>query len=360
MATADKAVEDEMEVEGDEKDSKEGVKTRSSGGTIGDSDVKPRGGGKGGRSRRQDQKDGQEADEELAQTQRRLLDARIELVHLKTQLEQQKSELTKLQRSHNNKSKVMPTKYCGKTDFLDYLSQFEPIADLHGWTDEEKGVTLLSKFEGEALTIAATVKPKTYENLVAKLTSHFSPDEQETSLQQLQTRKQKKDETYATLAANIEKLAQKAYPQVDEPVQDLIATRNFINAITDASVREKLRERMPQTMEKALKDVRQIAANKEVEEQLMQQQTGRCKNMEEVRRLEEKLEKFEKDLTMMKDVRKDRSKDQSKSKKGPPTCYNCQLPGHIRRWCPFEERKTSVNPTMRRFEGNLPGQTPKM
>ena len=309
MAGVDKPADEEDLNLGEDQDQKPGVILRS-GKNAGGLDAKPKKPDKG-QGRRQDAKDGQDEEEEdeLQMAKRRLLDARIELVHLKTQIEQQQTEILKLQKGHSNKSKVMPTKYCGKTDFLDYLSQFEPIAELHGWTPEEIGVTLLSKLEGGALTIAATVKRKTYKNLVAKLTTHFSPDEQETSLQQLQTRKQKKDETYATVAASIEKLAQKAYPQVDESVRNMIATRNFVNAIADASIREKLRERMPQTLEKALKDVRQIAANKEVEEQLTQQ-SGKCKNVEEVRRLEEKLEKFEKDLSKMRDTRKSRPKEQ--------------------------------------------------
>ena len=224
------------------------------------------------------------------------------------------------------------------------------------------------------LTIAATVRPKTYRNLVAKLTSHFSPDERETSLQQLQTRKQQKDETYASLAAGIEKLTQKAYPQVDESVRNLIATRSFMDAILDGSIREKLRERMPSTLEKALKDVRQIAANKEVEDHLSQR-TTKCKNVEEVRRLEEKLEKFEKDLTQMRDARRGKPRGRGRGRGGPPICFLCQMPGHVRRWCPFQNNNggptmmnsnggpnmmnNSGGPSMMKPQGNFPGQTPK-
>ena len=90
---------------------------------------------------------------------------------------------------------------------------FEPIAEQHQWTESEKAITLISRLEGEAQTVAAEIRPKTWTKLVIRLTNHFSPENQEISLQELQTRKQKEGENFATLSTAIEKLARRAIPK---------------------------------------------------------------------------------------------------------------------------------------------------
>ena len=118
MAVAEEAAI--LDILKDELDEDDGPNTRGKAAGAG---AKPKKGiGRGRQNQNRDDGD------DLAQTQKKLLDARILLVHLKTQIEQQKSEIAKLQRAHSSRSKLMPTKYNGKTDFDDYLSQFEPIA----------------------------------------------------------------------------------------------------------------------------------------------------------------------------------------------------------------------------------------
>ena len=149
--------------------------------------------------------------------------------------------------------------------------QFEAIAGLQRWSDERKAVVLLSKLEGQALSVATADAEKTYESLVACLKENFSPEQQVIFAMKLNARVQGKDETFEALANDMKKLVRKAYRSADEQTKERLATDAFVNAIADDQVREKLRDRTPGSISEALRSVRQIAVNRDIEKQRVKQ-----------------------------------------------------------------------------------------
>lgn len=238
----------------------------------------------------------------------------------------------------------MPARYSGATDFDEYLVQFEIIAEMHGWSAEEKASVLMAKLDGPALAVAAPVATQGYQALSTKLKARFSPDQQEAYSLRLRTRSQTKGETYEALADDVEKLAKKAYPQAEEPTRCRLATDAFVNAIADDKIREKLRDRAPKTIEEALKAARQLAASRELEKQrvnlrAVQDKEERPTESEEVRQLREELRQVKADLQELRSPAGTAAKGDYKKPgryRQPRTvvCFQCNEPGHIRKWCP--------------------------
>lgn len=72
--------------------------------------------------------------------------------------------------------KVSPMKYDGNTDLESYLSQFEGVATLHGWTLEQMSTILMSRLKGKALEAADLRVNHTYSDIVRALRKRFSPE----------------------------------------------------------------------------------------------------------------------------------------------------------------------------------------
>ena len=83
------------------------------------------------------------------------------------------------------------------------------------------------------------------------------------------------------MAADIQKLTIKSYPDVRQTVRDQIATDFFVNAISSSTVRQKVREKHPKELTSAIKEARQISADQETESMLMKRSERAHVTMEE-------------------------------------------------------------------------------
>ena len=299
---------------------------------------------------------------QFAETSQRLINTQLELGRMQSEFTEQQHELAELKNRFTT-DKLMPMKYSGTSDFDEYLTQFEAIAGLQNWNDERKAVVLLSKLEGQALSIASTENQRTFSSLVACLRENFSPQQQTIFALKLNSRVQGKNETFEALANDIKRLTKKAYMTADDLTKDRLATDAFVNAISDDSVREKLRDKAPVTISQALREVRQIAVNREIEKQRAKQTVRSVemkpssKENDEVMKLQEKLSKLEAELKKFHGERLQVKK--------PRVCYHCSLPGHVKKFCPFDpcnqmlpsvKAQTAGNLVPQR-QGNFTGQT---
>ena len=278
--------------------------------------------------------------DELRLANKKLCETQMELTTVKIELDKQREEFRDIKR-RNVPEKIMPMKYSGNTDFEEYMAQFEAISSMYQWDSHRKAVILLSKLQDQALSVATAEGDKSFEGLVAKLRSTFCPEQQEVYALKLNSRVQGKDESYATLAHEITKLVKKAYSSTDQITRDRLAKDAFVNAITDDSVREKLRDRNPVTVIQALKEVQQIAAHFEMEKhrtkifQPVRTVEKKTADADKIRYLEEKLEKLQTDLDKYKhDGEKQSDSSRNKGRK-ELKCFHCKYPGHIKRKCPF-------------------------
>ena len=169
------------------------------------------------------------------------------------------------------------------------------------------------------------------------------PEQRELSLQKLHTRSQKKGESYSALAADLQRLVMKSYPDtVGHITNEKMAVDYFVNAVSNTKVRRKLRQKHPKEMSLAIKEARQIEVDLETET-MMVKRSDRAHVTTDESRFDNLQEQICQIQSEMKSKKNDRPSNEEKKKdvkfkgkgRGPPTCFNCKHVGHIRKWCPY-------------------------
>ena len=263
----------------------------------------------------------------------------------------------------------LPPKYDGSTDFNTYLLQFQVLAHEQRWTEDRKGVMLISRLKGRALEIAAQGDNLTFSELVSRLRSHFSPDHEEMFAQQLQTLRKTSSQTWEDLAFEVRNLTRKGYRRANEITQERLAVHAFINAITEDDLRQRVRDSHPFSVEMALSRVRQVEADQAVERQRhSQRESSHQKEKAQVLQGEDDRKEIEELKTELQKLRvemqnkdsRDRSRPQAgrvpRPGKGSPRrqnngprgrgsprknqnryrCYFCDSRDHLVRDCPHK------------------------
>ena len=80
---------------------------------------------------------------------------------------------------------VSPDTFNGEGSFSDWIDQFEGVASLNKWSDEDKLLWLQIRLTGRAQTaykqLKADVRGGTYDNIVKGLRQCFEPDSRRSS-----------------------------------------------------------------------------------------------------------------------------------------------------------------------------------
>ena len=113
-----------------------------------------------------------------------------------------------------------PTLYDGKTPWESYLAQFNIIADINGWCEQEKASFLASSLTGTALNVLSNLPPEkrqNFQSLVKALDGRYgNAHRTELARARFKNRIKQKEESLPALAEDIERLACLSYP--DAPV----------------------------------------------------------------------------------------------------------------------------------------------
>lgn len=161
---------------------------------------------------------------------------------------------------------LKPDTYDGTTPLREYLNQFNLIARANNWNNEKKMVALAAALRGKATSVLNCFKDsETFDltTLLEKLEARFGEHLGSSSYSLFQNRRQKLGEDLPTLAADIEKLASLAYPEVSLEVQDKIACSQFITGIYHVGVRETLQLEHITSLKVALTRALEVKAIKE-------------------------------------------------------------------------------------------------
>lgn len=149
-----------------------------------------------------------------------------------------------------------PPSFDGKSLWEPYIAQFEIVAGMNQWNDEQKGNYLATSLKGSALTVLGNLATETrqdYRALVAALESRFgAAHQQELHRTKFKNRLRRREESLQELAEDIERLARLAYPLALEDMKDLLAKEQFIDAILDGDTRLRLKQSKPQSLRAAL------------------------------------------------------------------------------------------------------------
>ena len=149
-----------------------------------------------------------------------------------------------------------PPSFDGKSQWEPYIAQFEIVAGMNQWNDEQKGNYLATSLKGSALSLLGNLPSDTsqdYKALVTALESRFgSAHQQELHRSKFKSRLRRRDESLQELAENLERLAMLAYPSAPEEMKDLLAKEQLIDAILDGDTRLRLKQSRPHSLRAAL------------------------------------------------------------------------------------------------------------
>lgn len=237
-----------------------------------------------------------------------------------------------------------PTPYDGRAPWEAYYLQFETAAEINQWGPDEKVKFLITSLTGQALGVLQTLpqeKQRSYPELVAALRARFHDGKTgEYAKITLQERARRAKESLPELAADVESLVRKAYPQGNESMIDTLACDYFVRALTDPEVKQQVKLRAPTTLRQALEfatqieaayltiqktptprhQVRAIASGEE------SQQPGKTNDW--VAQVKRAFHKVLEELTT------ETQPGRAETYKGQrPVCFNCAKPGHIAKNC---------------------------
>ena len=153
--------------------------------------------------------------------------------------------------------KMKPQQYDGSEDLNEYLTHFDIVAKLNGWTKSAKSLHLAGSLTGGARALLNDLDPgvrEDFDKLVDALTNRYGTvNRAEVFKTQLQTRIKRKDETIPELAQAIQTLAKKAYPTANASMIDVLAIDHFIDALPQSDIRLRLKESRPKNLMEAEK-----------------------------------------------------------------------------------------------------------
>ena len=232
-------------------------------------------------------------------------------------------------------------KYDGKSSWLDYLRQFEIIAKLNGWTEEEKAMELATCLDGMARDVLTNLSMEEcvdFGTLKQALRMRFEPEGlQEVHENDLRNRRRKRSESIPELLQDIKRLVKRAYPTATVETIQQMAKSAFITALNDEKQELFVKSRKPDTVDAAAQDAlsyeTHVAARakptKEFVRACADDGAGASKPEADLTTLMDKME------TLLRTVQ---TPGKGPNKRHIPLeevmCYHCRTKGHYQSHCP--------------------------
>ena len=149
-----------------------------------------------------------------------------------------------------------PTAFDGKTSWDAYKTQFEIVAEINRWNDEEKAAFLATSLQGQAVSVLNCLSQtdrRDYNALVQALESRYGTlCQSELNRATLRNRVRRRDEGLPELSADIERLVRLAYPNGTAEMLEALAKDQFIDAVQDDDIRLRIAQGRPMTLRAAL------------------------------------------------------------------------------------------------------------
>ena len=144
--------------------------------------------------------------------------------------------------------------YNGETDLNAFLSKFDRLVTLYGWSEAEQIVFLEASLKGAAEEIVYEVQPSTtLADMKQMLRVRFGTDEQgEVSRTELQHTRRQPGETLQKLYRTIKKLMAVGYPGPPTSTKGWIGRDHFLRALNDEQFSVQVSIQKPKTLEEAL------------------------------------------------------------------------------------------------------------
>jgi hypothetical protein len=150
-----------------------------------------------------------------------------------------------------------PANYDGTSNWTDYLVQFELVAEINRWNNDEKALELATCLRGVAQGVLSDLRPesrRSFEHLVSALNNRFQPDNQaELYRAQMKNRLRKRSEPLTDLGHEIKRLVRLAYPGAPLEVREHLARDCFIDSLNNSEMEWAVFQGKPATVDDAMR-----------------------------------------------------------------------------------------------------------
>ena len=157
--------------------------------------------------------------------------------------------------SHETTQKVRPLitpdAFTGEASvsFDEWIGHFESVAKVNGWDDATRLLWLEVRMTGKAqnawrrLTQEAKAQYATAKSALCK---RFEPDSRrELYAVEFQTRRRQQGESWAELADNLRLLADKAFPNLEEPAKEQLSLDRYLSLLDRPQLALAVRQETP-------------------------------------------------------------------------------------------------------------------
>ena len=153
--------------------------------------------------------------------------------------------------------------YDGTTSLAVFLGKFENCSEHNGWSEDERVRHLINALRGTAAQLAPlkTRLGLSSAQLIEKLTVRYGTEDQmATHRAKFHSCKRQKGQTLQGLYLEVSRLGGLAYPGEGSVVFDAVSVDTFINALNDAPLELRLRDKEPKSLEEAYRMAERLEA----------------------------------------------------------------------------------------------------
>ena len=262
-----------------------------------------------------------------------------------------------------NRPLVLPEVYSGEGDFDNWISHFESVSAVNGWTNGNSLLWIRMRLTGKAhvaYTQLPHVTQQTYAEVKGALREHFEPDsKRELYKVQFESRKKQAEENWADFGDDLMVLVNKAFPNLQEEAREQLAISKYLDQLRDPQVSFGFKQRRPRKLSEA------VAATIELESYLPRtNRISRISQSEEPPMTDQTIaaiQSTQKDLfgvvqKLVERVEQLEQRPRINPQDQPQrllrgggrrviTCLRCGKEGHYARGCAMPGRRASLPPT---------------
>ena len=243
-----------------------------------------------------------------------------------------------------------PARFDGSIPWDTYQLQFEAVAQMNHWGEQDKAAHLTISIRVPATGVLTSLPPEhhhDYQALTAALEIWFGAKHQvELNQMKLRTRTHKRGEGLPELAEDIERLTRLAYPDAPASMIEALARDQFLDALPEEDLQVKVRQGRPPTLRQALEALLELESLCLASKQQLHA-VREAALEEEVSKDEQHEDKVIHHLTEL--VR--RAMREPRHEKEPHTsprrraviCWHCGKKRHVRRECPTRGKPATQN-----------------
>ena len=157
-----------------------------------------------------------------------------------------------------SKPVLLPEPFNGEPDeWNEWVTHFENVAVVNKWeTGEEKLKWLRVRLTGKAQTPFMKLPEAArgnYGECIKALQKRFAPDSRrELYVAELNTRKKRRDEDWASFGDALRVLSDRAYPDLEDKAKERLSLNQYLSQIEDSQVAFGVKQKRPSNVEEAV------------------------------------------------------------------------------------------------------------